>query len=397
MRSREDSTKQIRRRGRPKKQQAVLEHTQKESEQPEQLVQPATPEIVAQAHVALTDEQLAYTVKEEDLSQFSSYLRHILKHDHMEITRVARELNVAENTIYRWMNGRSEPRQVNLKKLLDVLPQHVGNLAFAINQTFPDVLESLSTGLSEVQKDIYCRVMELAATTMDDDARQWQITQAIFEYALLHLDSERRGLAITYAKLMPAREDGVHSLVETTMHGNYPWPFALENHTYLGSTTLAGTAATLERLQTWDKISESERLQVEVDKYERSACAFPVMHAGRIAGVLIISSVQTHFFANPITCQAVIEYAQLLSLAFREKDFYPFSLLNLRPMPDLTWQRAEISRSYVNRIVAYARKMGISRQEAEFHVRRDMESEFEEIGQVHLQQRLSNEENIEQK
>lgn len=61
-----------------------------------------------------------------------------------------------------------------------------------------------------------------------------------FEYALLHLDSERRGLAITYAKLMPAREDGVHSLVETTMHGNYPWPFALENHTYLGSTTLAG-------------------------------------------------------------------------------------------------------------------------------------------------------------
>jgi hypothetical protein len=41
--------------------------------------------------------------------------------------------------------------------------------------------------------------------------------------------------------------------------------------------------------------------------------------------------------------------------------------------------------------------MGISRQEAEFHVRRDMESEFEGIGQVHLQQRLSNEENIEQK
>lgn len=119
MRSREDSTRQIRRRGRPKKQQAVLEHTQKE---PEQLAQPATPEIVAQAHVALTDEQLAYTLKEEDLSQFSSYLRHILKHDHMEITRVARELNVAENTIYRWMNGRSEPGQVNLKKLLDVLP-----------------------------------------------------------------------------------------------------------------------------------------------------------------------------------------------------------------------------------------------------------------------------------
>ena len=121
------------------------------------------------------------------------------------------------------------------------------------------------------------------------------------------------------------------------------------------------------------------------------------MRAGRIAGVLIISSTQAHFFADLLACQAVIEYAQLLSLAFHEKDFHPFSLLNLRPMPDLNWQRMEISRSYVNRIVTYARKMDISRQEAEFHVRRDMESEFEEIGQVHLQQQLSNEANIEQK
>src|SRR5256885_7015223 len=35
------------------------------------------------------------------------------RHDHAEIVRVAHELNVAGNTIYRWMNGRSEPRQVN--------------------------------------------------------------------------------------------------------------------------------------------------------------------------------------------------------------------------------------------------------------------------------------------
>ena len=295
------------------------------------------------------------------------------------------------------MNGRSQPRPVNLKKLLDVLPQHVSNLAFVINQTFPDVLESLSVDLHEVQKDIYRRVMDIATTTLDDDARQWQITQAIFEYALLHLDTERRGLAITYAQLMPPRDDGIHSLVESTMRGNYPWPFALENHTYLGSTTLAGTAATLVRLQIWDNVSKSTRLQVEVDNYERSACAFPVMHSGCIAGVLIISSTQTNFFANPIACQAVIEYAQLLSLAFSEQAFYPFSLLNLRPMPDLKWQRAEISQSYVNRIITYARNMDISRQEAELLVRRDMETEFEEIGQLHLQQQLSIEEKSERK
>ncbi len=251
--------------------------------------------------------------------------------------------------------------------------------------------------LREVQKDIYRRVMELVTTIADDDARQWHITQAIFEDALLQLDAEHRGIAITYAKLMPAREDGVHSLVETTMRGNDPWPYALENHTYLGSTTLAGTAAMLDRLQTWDNLSEDERLQVEVDEFERSACAYPVTRAGRIAGVLIISSTQPRFFSHPIACQAVIEYAQLLSLAFHEQEFNPFSHLNLRPMPDLKWQRAEISHSYVSRIIVYAHRKGISRQEAELLVRRDMEAEFEEIGQMLLQQRLPNEERVVQK
>ncbi len=391
MRPLENSAKQPGRRGRPKKQQIAHEPIQEEH------AQPVIPEKAAQAHTALSDEHLAYTLEEEDLSQFSNFLRHVLKHDHMEIARIASELNVAENTIYRWMNGRSEPRPANLKKLLEVLPEQVINLTYVINHTFPGVLESLSTGLREVQKDIYRRVMELVTTTVDDDARQWQITQAIFEFALQHFDSERRGLAITYAKLMPAREDGIHSLVETTMRGNDPWPYALENHTYLGSTTLAGTAAILDRFQTWDNFSESERFQVEIDEFERSACAFPVTRGGRIAGVLIISSTEPGFFNNPIASQAVIEFAKLLSLAFPEKDFYPFSLLKLRPMPGLKWQRAEISQSYVKRIMTYARKMGISRQEAEAYVRRDMEAEFEEIGQIQLQQRLSIEGNIKQK
>jgi hypothetical protein len=229
--------------------------------------------------------------------------------------------------------------------------------------------------------------MELVATVAEPEARRWHITQTIFEYALLHLDSDRRGLAITYAELMPPRADGIHSLCEVSMRGNYPWPFALEHHTYLGSTTLAGTAAMLARLQTWENLSHEERLQVEVDEFERSACAYPVTFAGRISGVLVTSSTQSGFFGNPVASQAVVEYAQLLALAFHEEEFYPFALLNLRPMPELKWQRAEISRSYVNRIMAYARKHGVSRQEAELHVRSDMELEFEEIGRFHHERR----------
>ncbi len=326
------------------------------------------------------DERLVYTLADEKLSQFSSLLRHILRHDRAEITRVARDLDVADITIYRWMNGSSEPRAVHLKHLPEVLGEHRSDITYAINQTFPGVLDPPSLGIREVKKDIYRRVLDAVTNTPEDDAHSWQVTQDIFEHALLHLDPDRRGLAITHANLMPPHEDGIHSLREAAMLGNPPWPFSLESRAYLGSTTLAGTAATQQRLQTWDNLNDEERLQVDIDAFERSAAACPVLYAGRISGVLIVSSTQTGFFADPMARQAVLEYAQLLALALHEKVFYSYSLLHLRPMPAVKWQREKIGYVYVDRIIAYARKHTIARQEAELHVLREMEREFEEKG-----------------
>ncbi len=254
-----------------------------------------------------------------------------------------------------------------------------GQLTSAIDRPLAGVLEASSPTIGEVQKDIYRRVLELAATTAEADARLWQISEAIFEYALLHLDPQRQGLAITYAALMPPHEDGIHSLREVTMHGNYPWPTLLDCRAYLGSTTLACTAAMLQQPQTWDDLAHEARLQAFVDENEHSAYACPVMRAGRVAGVLIISSTQPYFFKNPIVQQAVVEYARLLALALCDTDFQPSTLFNFRPMPELKWQRAEIRRSYVNRIVTIARTYGLARQEAEQYVIRDMELEFEHI------------------
>jgi len=284
------------------------------------------------------------------------------------------------------------PEPLDASPRLAVPAQH-STLIPASNQTFPGVLDALSPSLYEVQKDIYRRVLELLTTIVDAEQRSWQIMQVLFEHILQHLDPERHGLAVTYAKLMPPRADGVHSLVEVFMRGNSPWPFALENHAYLGSTTLAGTAAMLERMQTWDNLSETKRLQVEVDEFERSACACPVERGGRIAGVLIISSRQPDFFINLIASQAVLEYTQLLSLAFREEEFVPFSQLNLVPMPELKWQHAEVGHSYINRIIPCARKFDISRQDAEQLVRIDMEAEFEALGRLRYAQ-LHSEEDI---
>ena len=227
------------------------------------------------------------------------------------------------------------------------------------------------------QKDIYRRVLELREATIEDDVRRWQITEAIFEDAMLHLDPEHLGLSIVYARLMPPREDGIHSLYELEMRGSHPWPFTLESKAYLGSTTLAGRAAMLQHMQRWGDLDSDWRLQIMADDLERSACAQPLMLAGRVAGVLVVSSTQPGFFIDSMACQSVIEYARLLTLALNDRDFYPSSQLCLKPMPDLKWQRAEMSRAYVNRVIACARKENLSLPEAEEYVRREMEAEFE--------------------
>jgi transcriptional regulator with XRE-family HTH domain len=334
------------------------------------------------------DERLAYTLAEEKLSPFSSLLRNILRHDRLEIARVARELDVAENTIYRWMNGNSEPRPVHLRRLPDVLPEHRNNLSYAINQTFEGVLDFVPASIQEVSKDIYCQILEQVYTIEEPDTRFWNVSQSLFEYALAHLDSEKQGLSVIYATLMPPHRDGsgIYSLREMVMRGNEPWPPSFESKAFLGSNTLAGATADMQRTQIWDSSDEGSRLLVEVDEHEASACATPVMRGGAIAGVLIVSSTQSGFFRDPMAVKAVEEFARLLATALPDRAFYSYQLLHLRPMPDLSWQRTYIAEHYVARILSHVRKFSVSRSQAEEQVLSEMELEFEEEGRGTLDQ-----------
>src|SRR5260370_20811472 len=144
------------------------------------------------------------------------------------------------------------------------------------------------------------------------------------------------------------------------MRGRYPWPFTHESKTYVGMRMLAGTGAMLQRVQRWDELDSNGRLQIMVDVLERSACAQPVMLAGRMAGVLVVSSTQPGFFMDQALCRSVVEYARLLTLALNDRDFYPCSQIHLRPMPDLKWQREELSPKYLGRVVTCASKGKLS-------------------------------------
>ncbi|QBD79819.1 GAF domain-containing protein [Ktedonosporobacter rubrisoli] len=322
----------------------------------------------------LTEERPAAARQHEP---FSGLLHSILQQDRTEIARVARTLDIAENTIYRWMNGTSAPRIHLLKKLPDVLVEQRRELIQAINQAFPGTFDTLALGIGEVGKDIYCHILELVATIEDEDIRFWQCAQTLFEHALQLLDVERHGISITYARLMPPWPDGIHSLREFHMLGSAPWPHNSESRGYLGSTTLAAASISSQHRQTWDITDKENRLQVEVDEHEESACAVPVVRGGRVAGVLIISCAHSGFFKDAMACRAVEEYALLLATALRDIDFQPYERLNLRPMLPLKWQRERIRQTYNQNILIYARAHGVSRTEAESYVQHTFEEEFE--------------------
>jgi hypothetical protein len=316
------------------------------------------------------------SVHKEKCTAFSETLRSLLKGKRTKITQLAYELEVSEVSIYRWMKGTSNPRPMHIQRLLAIFPEHRQQMLLSIEQSFPGLPWSSMADVEEAQKDLYRRVVDLGATVPDAGLRRWQITHAIFDYALLKLGVAGQGVVMTYAQLMPERADGVHALYEVVTCGSVPWLSLPQSHTYLGCTTVAGIAAVSQRVAAWDEDDENERVPVDVESYTCSSCAYPVMRAGLLAGVLVISSTQRGFSNSPVVRQALTEYAHLLGLALCDDEFKPFSVLKLRLFPDLAWQREEIARSYVKRVLA-ASQRGLSRGEAESMVRAEMELEFE--------------------
>ncbi|HLG78101.1 MAG TPA: hypothetical protein VKX46_16920, partial [Ktedonobacteraceae bacterium] len=107
------------------------------------------------------------------------------------------------------------------------------------------------------------------------------------------------------------------------------------------------------------------------------SCAAPVMRGGRLAGVLIVSSALDDFMRDSAVPRAIGDYAHLLAAGLMDSDFFPVSRIKLVPMPELNWQRERIARSYLNRVVEYARKQCLSFAEAEQKVLQDLERDFE--------------------
>ncbi len=270
--------------------------------------------------------------------------------DSKEKQRIVEELGITPITLTRWINGESEPRPQNLRLLINVLPQYRDQLRSLLREEKGSDEFSASVK-GEASKDIpsefYSRVLEARSMT-SENLRFWSTCHLILQQAIGQLDPEHVGMSIWVVRCMPPSGpyNKVRSLRESVGIGTPPWPGNLEQLAmFLGAESLAGNVVTLARPGIIQDIENEYPYALSTCvEHEKSCAIYPILYAGRIAGVFLVSSAQKGHFLSQVRTELVQHYADLVALAFDPKDFYTLEQIALCVMPSHKEQRAYFAR-----------------------------------------------------
>ncbi|GAC1430287.1 MAG: hypothetical protein PVS3B3_19730 [Ktedonobacteraceae bacterium] len=303
-----------------------------------------------------------------------------------EKQRIAVELGVKAITLSRWVSGESDPRLQNLRLLLNVLPGQREQLLDLIRKE--EGMEEFSDSINDdTSKDIpsefYSNVFAARASTTEN-LRYWSICQIILQQALGQLDPDRLGMAVWVVRCMPPSGfyRKVRSLRESVGMGTPPWGGNLEQKAmFLAAESLAGNVVTLCRPAIIEDLDEEHHLLPAARvEYEKSCAIYPILYAGRIAGVFLVSSTQYNHFLSRSRGALVQAYADLLALAFEPEDFYEPEDIALCVLPYHNEQKEHFAsfRLLVSNAIKEAAQNNkpISNVEAEMKVWQQLEEKF---------------------
>ncbi len=266
-----------------------------------------------------------------------------------ERQRIARELDINPLTLIRWVNGESDPRPQNLRRLLQALPQQRQHLILLIEQEFPGFSERMpdeakQRELALIPSEFYRRVLHTHAS-IPKSLFFPMLCDLILQQALDQLDPHRKGLAIMVACCMPPSSgQKVRSLRERMGRGTPPWGRDLETQAVLlGAESLAGHAVSSGRLEVNQNLRDKHGASPGYrGPWEESASAIAIMSMGKIAGCLLVSSTQPDYFLSSHR-QLIESYAELIALAFGSEDFYEPQQIELGVLPPYEVQQLYFS------------------------------------------------------
>lgn len=305
----------------------------------------------------------------QETKTWRTVLKEILKNPE-ERKKIAHELHTSEMTLKRWSEGKSKPQLKNLHQLLTILPEHRSLLLPLIIQQFPELSKDL-TDTDEVPKEIasafYAEVLQMltSATEIQDI---WSILDTILNHLLVALEQGQAGITITIAFCVPPLAGGkVRSLQVFTGVGWSPWGDNLkQQRVFFGAESLAGRVVSFGQPLIIQQLQMSRFIQ-EQSKKEGSVSSlsiYPLQRAGRIAGILYISSSQTDYFLSP-RLNLIQQYAHLLSLTLAPENFYAPAAIHLHMVPPPPLQLSYLA-TFRERVFDLLRKT-ISSQQSMTH------------------------------
>jgi hypothetical protein len=309
--------------------------------------------------------------------------------DVQERQRLSEELGIRTVTLMRWANNQADPRPQNLRHLLAAVPQHREQLLELLSEEegfedFPS--EESGDASKEISDTFYTRVFRSRATTLEN-SRYWSICNMVLQQALGQLDAERLGMAINVVRCMPptASDQKVHSLRESIGIGTPPWGGEREQKAmFLGAESLCGYVATLCRPASNQNVDDEQNLTpAHKVPHEKSAAVYPILFAGRIAGVLLVSSTQPNFFVSQARLRLIEQYTNLIALAFDTGEFYAPEDIQLFVMPNQEIQKTYFAtfrqRVSAQLVQAAQQRKSISSLQAEDLVWQQLEQELLQV------------------
>jgi hypothetical protein len=254
-------------------------------------------------------------------------------------------LGVRMTTLNRWRNGKDWPNAINLKRLLSFLspvqrqqflllakedPRLWARVPVEIRANVPEKITSVGGLL-----DQFClRMLRMQRDTPD---RLWQLASSILREGLERLETHptRTGLEMIVAKCMPPRGGYVRSLRLYVGMGTSPWRGDLHYEKgFLGIESVAGYAVSKRH---GEMIPDLARASAQPRGLEQCSAAFPIKHTNGIAGALLVSAREPHYF-TPERMELIEIFADIIRLAFYDNEFY--EAVDLGVMPSWKVQEA---------------------------------------------------------
>ncbi len=306
--------------------------------------------------------------------------------DHQqEEQRLIDIMGIRPITLVRWMQNKSEPRPYFLRQLLDALPQHRDSLLPLIMKEFPGFSETVEDDLpKEIASSFYRHVLDTYVATAPA-MRFWSICPLILQHVLEHLDPDQLDMELLVVCCMPPSGYGnkIHSLREYVALGT---PLAEQpgREEFVSGSRIPGRLCRLILSYAVIQDIQQDRsfLPAQKEENERSAAAFPIMLASRIAGCLLVSSALSHYF-HQLRVAVLKQYTNLLVLAFQTEDFYDLASIELNMVPAQHIQQSYFAtfRQRVADVLAQAkaRQQSLTSQQAEQLARQQLEQELLQI------------------